>query len=212
MGDGVETTDDREIQARSFDPYRKGQPQTVRGVPINYGDGTMPERGKGNSAVFSPAGFIYSTQNRLALRPLVELDDIYQEFINRRTNTVSIDLILRFTDVLKKYQIHNVDWIHRNYYNPRLSDAAKAFLNDTIQYINIGSRPMEIGTRLQLMPFYDSVKDLPTDPMSHKRPNESIRFSFDPYNLMGVWASQPNGIFDMVQTYHVAFARTDRVI
>ena len=214
MGDESEltTTDEKEAQFRPRDAYRHNSPPTVKGVPINFGDGTMVERGEGNSAVFSPAGFIYATQKKLAIKPIVELDEVYQEYMNRKTNSVSIDLILRFTDVLKKYRLHTLDWIKHNYYSPRLGDGSKDFLDDTIRFIKTGSRPMEIGTRLQLMSFYDSVKELPVDPMSHKRPIETMRFSFDPYNLMGVWASQPNGIYDMICTYHTAFARTDLVI
>lgn len=107
---------------------------------------------------------------------------------------------------------HLPDWLHAQEDNPRMTPHMRAFLEDTIQYINVGRRRMSIIARSGCLFHEQDAAKRPKYIRSRHAPRLKDMLNVDGKDYMYHWLKHDNGFDDMLATVNVLFGDISAVV
>lgn len=146
--------------------------------------------------------FVSSAEGVLDITPDPEVVDLFARMTSGTTSTSNWPFVRQL--VLCARRLFNDDlreWLREQEKNTSLPDSARDFLNETVAFINTGTRPVSIGARLRVL-----VRE-----QQQGKPNPGLT-AIQPITDMATapitqWLSQEDGIVDMVFTLNVLFGK-----
>lgn len=177
-----------------------------------------------SKAVVGMSGFSFgpkSVGEKCKVITLSEVEVLVKEYTSIRTSHVTMDFVKRLTRIGRTLLGENVTSHLSSIYENRglvtESDYNYDFLQDTIKFIETGTRPMSISARVQLMEFHgddDKVRHYPLKSFSFDRA-KSVRSHSAPgktgESVYTRWLNQPNGLNDMLCTVIVLFGNHNQL-
>ncbi|UQT03505.1 hypothetical protein KODAMA_00380 [Serratia phage vB_SmaM-Kodama] len=101
------------------------------------------------------------------------------------------------------------DWLAAQDNNTKLSKQMRAFLEDTVTYINTGKRPMSLTVRIACLATERSMDNIPTFIPSRHTPSLRKMLTVKAEDYMWHWLKHDGGFNDMVCTLNVLFGDID---
>lgn len=103
------------------------------------------------------------------------------------------------------------DWLEAQENNPRLTPHMRAFLEDTIDFINTGRRKMDVVTRAGCIYYEINLTKRPVYRTSRSAPKLRKMLNVDGLDYMYNWLNHPRGFDDMLATVNVFFGSIDSI-
>jgi hypothetical protein len=100
------------------------------------------------------------------------------------------------------------DWLEANEKNPRMTIHMRALLEDTLQYISTGRRPMALTSRWECIRYERSDGASKFRPGRHT-PKLISLLHVPVEDYMWHWLKHPDGFTDMVCTLNIIFGQFD---
>lgn len=97
------------------------------------------------------------------------------------------------------------DWLTAQDENPKLTPHMRAFLEDTLSFINTGHRRMAIATRAHCMAVEQETFPRPKYRPGRHAPKLKNMLSVDGKDYMYKWLKHDNGFNDLLATANVIF-------
>lgn len=101
------------------------------------------------------------------------------------------------------------DWLAAQDGNSKLTKQMRAFLEDTVKFINTGKRPMSLTARLACLATERSMDTVPTFVQTRHTPSLKKMLAIKPEDYMWHWLKHDGGFNDMVCTLNVLFGDID---
>ncbi|UQT03151.1 hypothetical protein TOTORO_02880 [Serratia phage vB_SmaS-Totoro] len=101
------------------------------------------------------------------------------------------------------------DWLASQDNNDKLTKQMRAFLVDTVTFINTGKRPMSLTARLACMATERSMENAPAFIQTRHTPSLRKMLAVNPDDYMWHWLKHEGGFNDMVCTLNVLFGDID---
>lgn len=93
------------------------------------------------------------------------------------------------------------EWLRSQEKNSRLSDNARAFLNETVAFINTGTRPVSIGARLRILVRERQFTQVDAGTLGIDHVTDRA------IKPLTQWLRQEDGIVDLVFTLNILFGK-----
>lgn len=97
------------------------------------------------------------------------------------------------------------DWLNAQDDNPKLTPHMRAFLEDTLSFINSGRRRMAVTTRALCMITEQEMSSKPVYRPGRNAPKLKSMLSGDGKDYMYKWLKHDNGFNDLLATVNVIF-------
>jgi len=152
-----------------------------------------------------PSGFTQTLQSPtsvLDITPDAEVVELFNQATNMTVGTTSWPYVRRVIACARRLFDDDLrEWLKLQDANPKLSENARGFLNDTVTFINTGVRPVSIGARMRILVRERAFTSV--DPGS-TAVQTVVDLSAKPITQ---WLKQDGGIVDMVFTLNVLFGK-----
>jgi hypothetical protein len=110
-------------------------------------------------------------------------------------------LINRSLDLFR----HFPDWLNAQEDNPKMTPHMRAFLEDTLSFINTGRRRMAIFPRAHCIVAEQEIFPKPKYRQSRSAPKLKAMLNVDGKDYMYHWLKHDNGFDDLLATVNVIF-------
>lgn len=145
--------------------------------------------------VTDPTGILDNT-------PDPEVVELFAQMTSGTTGTANWPFVRRTLLCARRLFNDDLDeWLYTQEKNSKLSNNSRAFLNDTVTFINTGTRPVSIGARLRILVRERQFTQVDPGTIAIDRVTDRA------IKPLTQWLRQEDGIVDLVFTLNILFGK-----